>query len=174
MAIYFRDDTKANAREVRAYTDIASPPWHVFSVVTDFDNYPKFMPYTKEEKILEHLSPSQFLVYSVITPPATAWRDSVSAITFTKGTPENGGVFKSEWEARPTAAPTRPGVVRIPLNQGYWLLEPIDAGRRTRVTYEILTNPGGNIPRFIVDSGATIGIPDLFNAVRRRAAGKGD
>ena len=41
-----------------------------------------------------------------------------------------------------------------------------------RLTYTLLTNPGGLIPVFVVNMSNTIAIPKLFEAVRKRSAGK--
>ena len=172
ITVFSRDDRKVAGREIRVFAEVNAPPSKVFDVVTDFLNYPKFMPYTREEKILQHPSSTELRVYSVVAPPATAWRDCVANITLTRGSSQNGGVFRSEWVAFPSGAPLRPGVVRIQLNTGYWLLEPTDAGNKTHVTYEIVTNPGGNIPRWIVDASAAKGIPALIRAVSDRAGAK--
>ena len=172
MAIFYRDGSAANARELRAITDMNAPPWVIFNAVTDFENYPKFMPYAREAKILKRTGDDVALVYSLSAPPVIAWRDLVAEVKMTRGNQANGGVFKSEWVARPDAAPLKPGVVRIRLSTGSWLLEPINGGRATRVTYSILTNPGGAIPRSFADQSTNDGISGLFKAVRKRATGR--
>jgi uncharacterized protein YndB with AHSA1/START domain len=172
MAIFFRDGASANAREVRAVTEIGAPPWVVFNVVTDFENYPKFMPYAREARVLKRDGDATALVYSLSAPPVIAWRDLVAEIRMTRGTTANGGVFRSEWMAKPDLAPLRPGVVRIKLSTGFWSLEPIDNGRSTRVTYSVLTSPGGAIPRAFADQSTNDGIAGLFAAVRKRATGR--
>lgn len=169
MAIFFRDDAKLKAREINAITEMNAAPATIFHVVTDFDSYAKFMPYTKEVRVLERPAGNQAIIQTLVTPPIGAWRDSVSTITMTPGTPENGGVYRSEWLAKPNGAPLRKGIVRVQLNKGYWNLEPIDGGRRTRATYSILTNPGGNMPQWLINQGNNIGIPQLFDAVGKRA-----
>jgi hypothetical protein len=90
----------------------------------------------------------------------------------TAGTGDHGGVFKVEWRARSEAGPEFEDVVRITLNEGSWLAEPIHQGTRTRLTYTLLTNPGGWIPAFVAHMSNTIAIPRLFEAVRKRAIEK--
>jgi hypothetical protein len=90
----------------------------------------------------------------------------------TRGTSANGGVFRSEWTASPEAEPEVKGVVRIRLNDGSWVAEPISGGTRTRLTYTLLTNPGGLIPDFVANMSNTVAIPKLFKAVMKRSVEK--
>jgi ribosome-associated toxin RatA of RatAB toxin-antitoxin module len=53
-------------------------------------------------------------------------------------------------------------------NQGEWILEPFEA-TRTKVTYRLLTDPGGSIPDFLVNQGTCTTLPQIISAVRKRA-----
>jgi uncharacterized protein YndB with AHSA1/START domain len=169
ISIFWRD-APGNARELRVIGTVRAPPATLFYVVTDFENYPKYMPYAREARVLKRTG-DVALVYTLSAPPVIAPRDLVAEITMTRGTPASGGVYRSEWVARPDQAPVRSGVVRVRLSTGSWTLEPIDGGKSTRVTYSIITNPGGNIPRAFADQSTNGGMVDLFNAIRRRATG---
>lgn len=172
LVIYFRDDVKADARELRATTEMSAPPKRIFDVVTDFDHYPKFMPYTQETRILYWTAVNVLIQYTVLAPPFIQVRDAVNQVTLTPGTEENGGVFKSEWAARPDLAPPRNGAIRIRLNTGSWRIEPLNGGQRSRIIYSILTSPGGAVPRWMIDQSNNIAVPALFDAVRKRVAGR--
>ena len=52
---------------------------------------------------------------------------------------------------------------------GAWILEPMGDGKKTRVTYQLHTHPGGSIPSWIANKSNTIAIPDLFKAVKTRS-----
>lgn len=169
LVIFTKDNEKAGVREIRAHMFVDSPPSAVFDAVGDFDNYAKYMPFVKESKIIENQG-NQLSVYSLLAPPLVSQRDYVIQVKLTRGTEANGGVFKSEWVGAPDKRPERDGVVRVKLNTGSWTLEPVNGGARTRLTYSLLTNPGGSIPRWIADKSNTVAIPDLFKAVRKRAA----
>ena len=60
--------------------------------------------------------------------------------------------------------------VRLKVNDGSWTLEPLDGGKRTRATYYLYTDPGGSIPSWIANKANTMALPDLFEAIRKRAA----
>lgn len=54
-------------------------------------------------------------------------------------------------------------------NTGEWLLEPFGA-ERTKVTYRLLADPGGAIPKFLVNKGTCVSMPEIITAIRKRAA----
>lgn len=60
--------------------------------------------------------------------------------------------------------------MRITFNDGSCLIEPLDDGKRTRLTYMLFTHPGGLVPGFVANLSNTIAIPKLFEAVKKRAA----
>lgn len=169
LVIFTKDNEKAGVREIRAHTFVDAPPKAVFEVVGDFDRYADFMPYVQESRILENKG-GELLVYSRLNPPLVSQRDYIIRVKRTEGNASNGGVYKSEWKGEPEAQPERDGIVRVRLNTGSWTLEPVDGGKRTRLTYSLLTNPGGAIPRWIADRSNTVALPDLFKAVKKRAS----
>lgn len=169
LVIFTKDNEAAGVREIRAHTFVDAPPAAVFKAVGDFNNYADYMPYVKESKILKK-DGNTLSVYSRLDPPLVSQRDYIIEVKLSPGNAANGGVYKSEWKGTPEAQPERNKVVRVRLNTGAWTLEPADGGKRTRLTYSLLTNPGGSIPRWIADKSNTVAIPDLFKAVKKRAA----
>jgi uncharacterized protein YndB with AHSA1/START domain len=169
ISIFWRD-APSNARELQVISTVKAPPEAVFHVVTDFENYPKYMPYNREARVLKRTG-DVALVYTLSAPPVIAPRDLVAEITMTRGSPDTGGVYRSAWVARPDLAPTRSGVVRLRISSGSWTMEPIDGGRATKIVYDVVTNPGGALPRAFADASTNSGMVDLLNAVRRRATG---
>ncbi|MGH8686019.1 MAG: SRPBCC family protein [Nitrosospira sp.] len=169
--VIFTRDVEAGRRIV-AIAEVEAPPEVVFNVVNDFEHYPDFMPYVKESRVLSRTSDSEVMTYTRIAPPFVSERDYPLKFKMTRGAPANSGVFKTEWSARPDAQPEVKGVVRIRLSEGSWFAEPLDGGTRTRLTYTLLTNPGGLIPVFVANMSNTIAIPKLFKAVMKRSAEK--
>jgi len=56
----------------------------------------------------------------------------------------------------------------LKMNQGFWLLEPFGEGC-TKTTYQLLIDPGGRIPKFFIDIGTKVTMPDVIRAVREQA-----
>ena len=53
-------------------------------------------------------------------------------------------------------------------NQGFWFIEPYGE-KSTKVTYQLLTDPGGSIPKFFIDMGVKVTMPNVIKAVKKRA-----
>ncbi|WON75003.1 SRPBCC family protein [Nitrosospira sp. Is2] len=170
LVIFTKDVEKG--RRIVAIAEVEAPPEVIFNVVNDFENYPNFMPYVIESRVLSRNNDSEVVAYNRIAPPFVSERDYPLKFRMTRGTPANSGVFRSEWTARPDAEPEVKGVVRIRLNEGSWVAEPISGGTRTRLTYTLLTNPGGLIPDFVANMSNTVAIPKLFKAVMTRSIEK--
>ncbi|MDN5754005.1 MAG: SRPBCC family protein, partial [Nitrosospira sp.] len=166
--VIFTKDVE-NGRRIVAISEVDAPPEVVFHVVSDFEHYPDFMPYVQESRVLSRKDDSEVVTYARIAPPFVSERDYPLKVRMTRGTPVNGGVFKIEWIASPETRPEVEGVVRVKLNEGSWLAEPLDGGVRTRLTYTLLTNPGGLLPAFVVGLSNKIAIPELFEAVSKRS-----
>lgn len=172
LVIYTRDVKEG--RRLISTAEVEAPPEVVFSILNDFEHYPDFMPYVKESRVLSRESDNEVVTYARIEPPFVNERDYALKVGMTRGTASNGGVFKIEWESVPEARAEVKGVVRVKLNEGSWLIEPLDGGKRTRLTYTLLTNPGGLIPPFVVNMSNTTAIPQLFSAVAKRSVKKAD
>jgi hypothetical protein len=170
LAIFTKDVERG--RRIMAVAELDAPPEAIFNVVNDFEHYPDFMPYVIESRVLSRNSDSEVVAYNRIAPPFVTERDYPLKFRMTRGTPANSGVFRSEWTARPDAVPEIKGVVRIRLNEGSWVAEPISGGARTRLTYTLLTHPGGLIPDFVANMSNTVAIPKLFKAVMNRSVEK--
>jgi hypothetical protein len=170
LVIFTKDVEKG--RRIVAIAEVDARPEVVFNVVNDFDHYPEFMPYVIESRVLSRNGNSEVVAYNRIAPPFVAERDYPLKFRMTRGNLANGGVFRSEWAASPEAEPEVEGVVRIRLNDGSWVAEPISGGSRTRLTYTLLTNPGGMIPDFVANMSNTVAIPKLFKAVMKRSVEK--
>lgn len=169
LVIFTHENEQVGARDIVAVSEIDAPPAVVFRVLGDYDHYPQFMPYTKETRTLEKKSETRLTVYQRLSPPIVDDRDYAIDVTLTPGTDENGGVYRTAWTPLPEAVPPRAGCVRVKINSGSWVLEPLDGGTRTRLTYNLQTHPGGSIPAWVANRSNTVAIPELFKAVRARA-----
>ena len=170
LVIFTRD--VGEDRKIVATAEVEASPEVVFKVVSDFEHYRDFMPYMEESRVLTRKGDNEVVTYARIAPPFVTERDYPLKVRMTRGSPSNGGAFKVEWTANPEAEPEVEGVVRVKLNEGSWLATPLNGGKRTRLTYTLLTNPGGLIPAFVVNLSNTIAIPELFEAVKKRSVEK--
>jgi ribosome-associated toxin RatA of RatAB toxin-antitoxin module len=176
------DDARENPiKEIRAmvtYEDVS--PLNFWRAVADLDEYANFVPYVGKHKVLKTRGKltdgsATFYVYGVVTAPVVKNRDYTIRIE-TKNNRKKG--FESRWTLDTENVGPKPkkGVVRLLANDGGWTIQPSKKNRDgsltadgVSVTYEILTDPGSNIPGWLIDKVNRASVPDVLRAMRKRA-----
>ncbi len=169
LTVSTRERAGSPIAEVRAVGRIEASPATVKAVLDDRDHYPSFMPYVAEVRVLSTNPAARTLVsYMRLNPPIVGERDYTIAV---REESRPGGGFFSSWHLANDKGPVeKPGVVRVKVNEGSWLLEPDAGGAATRATYTLFTDAGGNVPGFVVNQANKRSLGDLFAAVRKTAA----
>lgn len=173
--VHARDGVRVSARpragsafqEMRGISDIDVPPERILAVLTDIEHYPQVIPPTTAARLLERVDGLSYY-YMEISPPLISRRDYCIRVGMERLA---GGILRSYWTADNSAClPEQRGVVRVRANEGEWLLEPLDSGRRTRVTYRCHIEVGGHVPAWIVNRASMTQIPNIFASVRKAAS----
>lgn len=167
VALYRRSRPGPGHYETRATGEISAPLALVRAVIDDAESYTRFMPYMVECQVLKREADSA-LVYQRVSAPLVSDRDYTLRVRTTTTTVEGKTTYRSRWETENGAGPAeKPGVVRVKLCEGGWLLE--SAGpNTTRATYSVYTDSGGALPTFIKNTGSQIGIRKIFAAIRKQ------
>lgn len=183
---YFREKKGSETGEVLMVGVIDGPPSKYFSVVGDYENFPQFMPYMqyvkllRSEKVNENRTDNYVFFY--FDTPIVSTRFYTLKLQDEKNYNGKPDTFRSYWTLEkqgpnrktpldPDIAPHVKGgskAIETAFNEGYWLFEPIDGGKKTKVTYYVWTNPGGSIPDWIANKANTIALPKLMKAIKQR------
>lgn len=167
VTLYRRSRPGPGHYESKAIGEIAAGTAVVHAVLDDMGSYSRFMPYTVESKILKREGDS-VVGYQRISTPFVKDRDYTLRIRTTSKTTDGGTSYLSRWVTENGLGPAeRPGIVRVKLCEGGWLLEPVGP-KVTRATYSIYTDSGGVIPAFVKNIGSQIGIRKVFTAIRNQ------
>ena len=168
LTIYTRHRFGSTLEELRAVGELDASAAKVQTVLAEVSRYPEFMPYTKESRLL---APDDQLCYMLLNPPIVGERDYTIRVHRESRKGDNGTMaYYSHWEVANSEGPApRPGVNRVNINEGSWLLEPV--GNRTRATY-ILYTDGGGIPPFLANIANKQSVAQLFDALRERVRGQ--
>jgi hypothetical protein len=167
VAIYSRPHTDSRLKEFRAIGAIDAPTCAVHAVIDDFENYPNFMPYTTECRLIKRESDS-IVGYQRLSPRICEDRDYTLRVWKKSWPVADGFVYLDRWAPANDLGPAeKKGVVRVKICDGGWLLEP-DGAIKTRATYSVYTDSGGMIPAFIANRASQTGISKLFAAVRKQ------
>ena len=142
LAIYIRHRPDSAIEEVRGVGEFNATILVLKGVLADVGKYSEFMPYTKESRLLR---PDTQLCYMLLKPPLVGSLDYTIRVheELLKGA-DGGTIYHSSWDLANSDGPApRPGVTRVTINKGSWVLE--STGRQTRATYTLFTDGGGNI-----------------------------
>ena len=170
LTVYERVHKDSDLREFKAVGLIAMPPEVVRRVLDDVAEYPRFMPYITESRVLARDGKSR-VSYQRVSPPIVGDRDyTIRVQCETQRLPGGAACYCNRWQAaNDLGPPARAGVTRVKIIEGSWLLEPTTDGRQTRATYCIYSDSGGALPAFIFNTASKTAIPKLFEAVRKQA-----
>ena len=168
VAIYSRPHAGSRLKEFKAIGEIDAPTETVHKVIDDVEAYPSFMPYTTECRVIERSSDS-ILTYQRLSPKIVSDRDYTLRIEKKSWPTQNGSAYLNRWKPANEHGPAeKPGVFRVKLCDGSWLLEPTSEGK-TRATYFVFTDSGITVPPFLANTISETGISKLFAAVRKQA-----
>ncbi|MFW5878762.1 MAG: START domain-containing protein [Myxococcota bacterium] len=166
IRVYAREVEGSRVREIKAVGRVAAPPGRVLAVLTDIEAYTETMPYTEEARVVRRQDNSTWM-YTVINPPLVSRRDYCVRITVSR---LKNGTLKSRWVPANELAPAESPGVRVEVNEGHWLLRPIEGGQATMAEYYIYTDPGGEVPTFVANRANRSAVPNVVKAVREAAA----
>jgi hypothetical protein len=167
VTIYSRLHPGSHLKEFKAIGEIDAPSHAAQKVIDDVEDYPSFMPYTAETRVIERKHNS-ILTYQRISPKIVSDRDYTIRIEKRSWLAEHGVAYFSEWKPANEHGPAgQPGVFRVKLVNGSWLLEPVGP-KKTRATYYVFTDSGIAVPPFLANKISETGITKLFAAVRKQ------
>jgi len=192
--IIVTNDTAPGSSILRAEMTavIKAPPKVVWQIITDINHYKDFMPNTRVSMVvaadkiqgillktpitakqvekligptpapLPRVPGGKYVVYhySDLTLPwpcADRWYILKGVMDETRAAEH---YYHSSWSLV---------IGNVKENSGEWILEPYGVDQ-TRVIYRLATDPGGEIPGFLVKHGTCVTLPDVIKAIRNRAA----
>lgn len=165
VAIYSRPRQGSKLKEFKAIGGIDASTEKVHKVIDDVEAYPSFMPYTAEASVLERKDNS-LITYQRISPKIVGDRDYTLRIKKKSWPAKFGIAYLNEWQPANEHGPReKPGVFRVKLCNGSWLLEPAEVNK-TRATYHVFTDSGIRVPPLLANTISETGISKLFAAVR--------
>ena len=167
IVVHSRVRAGSSIKEFRGTGMIDATPATVFAVLDASEDYPKFMPYTSECRILKR-EKDAVVAYQRLELPLVSDRDYTLRSENAKWNGPDGLIYRIRWEPANNLGPApTPGVLRVNVCEGGWLLEP-QGNHGTRATYTIYTDSGGTIPPMIANNGSKIAIRKVFEAIRKQ------
>lgn len=137
---------------VEAAIDVAAPRSSVWPVLFDCARAPSFMPALKSCSVLSK-------------GPGDAWDVREHRVSWTDYLPDSRSVFRSEYVKETSIRFSR---VEGDLTclEGEWRLEPLDGGKRTRLSYRVRIGIGLPVPAFLIRGALERDVPSFLKALR--------
>lgn len=172
IEVHARSVHGSDVKEVQATTVIDAPPARVFEVLLDWKRFVEFMPYIVEVREVARESPTLWYLYQRISPPLVNERDYTLRHQSVED-PQRGH-YELRWDAANDRGPAaREGTVRIELCTGSYVVQGLDSGARTQLTYQLYTDPGGALPTWIANIANRQSVPALLQAIAHRSKDPG-
>lgn len=172
ITVYARERAGTGLREMKAVGTFDAAPEEVWKVLRDYEAYTKTMPYVDVSKIVAREGGDKVMyVYQVLGLPFIDKRDYTLKLVDESEWKDGQGFLKSTWTVSTDKGPAqRKDMVRLAVNDGFWKLEPRDGGKKTYATYYVYTDPGGAVPKWMVNTANSGAVPDVFKAIRKAVA----
>ena len=172
LVVYNRERPGSDVKEIKGVGTIDAPNWVVKNVLDDADHYTSFMPYVQESRVLAR-DPAKHTTtaYAKVDPPIISPRDYTLLVHDESKKNADGSItYKNRWESANDKGPAeKPGIVRVKITDGYWLLEPSADGQKTKATYLLYTDGGGGIPSFVANQVNKSRVKEIFEKVGGQA-----
>ncbi len=140
-------------KEFRGRVRIKASLTSLVALITDMQAAPDWIDTCVKGKVLEQVSPTESYTYSLNNAPwPVADRDAVVHNRITQD-PATRAVTITQTGV-PDRIPKTKRVVRVKKLEGFWRLTPKEGGT-VEVTYQVLNDPGGNLPAWLVNATAT-------------------
>lgn len=166
MLVERRSHASSEFYEVRATTHSPLSPAAIFDTIWRQQEHPQFVPYLKRLELLADTGDERLSYEQVAVPLA---RDRDYTVRLRKRVDQEAQRYEIMFAIANEAGPPPDGShVRVAQIRGRWLIEPGRDGKGTRVRYEVLSDPGGIIPSWVVNRVQGEAAASLVRAMLQR------
>jgi hypothetical protein len=149
IAVYTRDAEGSDFKELKAVTYVKTSLSSIVSLLNDWDTYPQWVYKCGKSTTLKKISETEVMHYqTVVAPWPVDSRDFVVNVKLTQDPVSK--IVSIVSTCKPDYIPKVPDYVRITEFKASWTLIPLKDGT-IQVTYQLLVNPGGYVPAWLVN-----------------------
>jgi hypothetical protein len=152
IKVFTRKSTKATMKESKTEIFIKGAPEQIIKEFKDIENHKTWMHRISTSKVLKKINENEYHAYYIASAPwPVSNRDIVIHYKINK---EANGNYTIVSTGIPNELPKKPDLVRITKLYSTWEFIKQPDGN-TKIIYTTMAEPGGNIPEWLVNSGAT-------------------
>jgi START domain. len=154
---------------LKAELTVKGTPEKLIAILLDIPGQKDWVYSTKSSSLLKQLGPQELIYYTEKTMPWPVQnRDAVMYLKIQQH-PQTGVVTLTS-KAMPNHIPAKNGLVRVPASTVSWVVKP--TGNNTmHITYEVMADPGGTVPTWVINMFITKGPLETFRKMRKLLEG---
>lgn len=162
IRVYTRKTGESKIKEIRIKLELKVSIDQFFEVLGDPDNYDQWVFKSRNTRLVESVDENEFYYASEIDMPFPAKDRDI--IVHSKNWKEDG-IYYSKSKAVANYMPEIPSMIRIKSYESNWKIEPLTNGRLS-VDYQSKIDPGGLIPKWMVNLGIAKGPMESMKALK--------
>lgn len=149
IRVFTREVANSELKEFKGITHIKAPVSAFVALLKDTDVSTEWMKDVVEYEVLDEVSETESLVYTVNAAPwPVTNRD---AVIRSKMSQDENMAVTVQLSAEPEGKAKNDDYVRMPALTGFWKFTP-QADGVVEVVYQVHANPGGSLPTWLVNS----------------------
>src|SRR5262245_61883656 len=156
--------------EVRVTTESSLAPAAIFDTIWAQREHPQFVPHLKRLELISD-SGDERVAYEQVEVPLV--RDRDYTVRLQKRVDADARRYEVSFvTANDAGPPPDRHHVRVPSIRGHWLIEPGPDGKGSMVRYEVLSDPGGVLPAWLLNYVQGDAVAKLVRAMLQRTREK--
>ncbi len=168
IMIYTRRIPSAKFKEVKVDFEIDATEDQLITILQDIPRHNTWSYGTKRTYVISKKGKDTIIYYSEIALPwPLSNRDAVIQISFAKDSVNNLLHIRAKSVAG--VIPQYPDLVRIPSSLATWDVTELP-NKKLKIEYILSADPGGDLPGWLVNMGATVGPNNSFRKLRELIA----
>jgi hypothetical protein len=147
--VYYGESPNSRIKELKMDFEVQASLNTIMAVLNDAESFKRWIYKLKELKVIDRPSARELTYYYEMDFPWPLYnRDGVAETSYFQD-PETKIIYTRN-NARPRLAPEKKGVIRLQLSDVKWKITPIGK-ERTHIEYYLLSDPGGNLPAWMIN-----------------------
>lgn len=166
ILVYACNTSNSKLKSIRATFSIETTPSVLAGHLLDVKHYNTWQYRTFETQVLKQVSENEIIYRGEVDAPwPVSNRDLIVRLTITQDPATK--VMRFSIISIPDYMPKKPGVVRVPLSEGFWVVTPAGPNK-LNVEYSFLVDPGGSIPAWLINLTIAEGPLKTFQTLKER------